>query len=241
MLLFLTWTAEGTMKEREIRERINDFLRETMRTVVVPASMGLGLVLGGCSDSSTDSRDGSADVPNASLTSTVTDTGAVGLYSAPMSDTTKATSTATSSLTQPGGATTKTATDSSTTSRTAVFTNPVPDYAAPFPDAGASTKTSTASRTAVLTDPVTDYAAPLPDAGVRTKTVTSTELGPQPLYAAPQPETGLATATATSSLTYGNKYGAPVSSTSWATNTQTGPVLLYMAPIPALPAADDEK
>ena len=52
------------MKEKDIRERIHTFLRDTVRYVVVPASMGLGLaLLGGCPDSSSlDSNpDGSAD------------------------------------------------------------------------------------------------------------------------------------------------------------------------------------
>jgi hypothetical protein len=36
------------MKEKEIRDRIAQFLKKTARTVVVPASMGLGLSSAGC-------------------------------------------------------------------------------------------------------------------------------------------------------------------------------------------------
>jgi hypothetical protein len=36
------------MKEKEVRERIERFLKRTARNVVVPASMGLGLSLAGC-------------------------------------------------------------------------------------------------------------------------------------------------------------------------------------------------
>ena len=50
------------MKEKDIRERIHIFLRDTVRYVVVPASMGIGLALVGCSDSGMNpSPDGSAD------------------------------------------------------------------------------------------------------------------------------------------------------------------------------------
>jgi hypothetical protein len=37
-----------SMKEKELRERIEQFLRKTARNVVVPASMGLGLSVSGC-------------------------------------------------------------------------------------------------------------------------------------------------------------------------------------------------
>jgi hypothetical protein len=36
------------MKEKDIRDRIAQFLKKTARTVVVPASMGLGLSAAGC-------------------------------------------------------------------------------------------------------------------------------------------------------------------------------------------------
>jgi hypothetical protein len=36
------------MKEKEIRDRVEQFLKRTARNVVVPASLGLGLSLSGC-------------------------------------------------------------------------------------------------------------------------------------------------------------------------------------------------
>jgi hypothetical protein len=47
------------MKEKEIRERIERFLKRTAQTVVVPTTMGLGLSLSGCDGHSL--RAGSAD------------------------------------------------------------------------------------------------------------------------------------------------------------------------------------
>ena len=81
------------MKEKDIRERIHTFLRDTVRHVVVPASMGIGLaLLGGCPDSSLGSNpDGSADTSfvqpgtgGSSGTSSSAPGGAVAVYSAPM-------------------------------------------------------------------------------------------------------------------------------------------------------------
>jgi len=53
-----------TMKEREIRDRIARFLQKTARTVVVPASVGLGLSAAGCDRHSLSARlaDGGADL-----------------------------------------------------------------------------------------------------------------------------------------------------------------------------------
>jgi hypothetical protein len=52
------------MKEREIRDRIARFLQKTARTVVVPASVGLGLSAAGCDRHSLNGRlvDGAADL-----------------------------------------------------------------------------------------------------------------------------------------------------------------------------------
>jgi hypothetical protein len=44
------------MKEREIRERIEHFLRATARNVVVPASVGLGLGVAGCDSHAMQAR-----------------------------------------------------------------------------------------------------------------------------------------------------------------------------------------
>ena len=55
--------AELEMKEKEIRERIERFLKRTAQTVVVPTTMGLGLSLSGCDGHSlrAGSADGGAD------------------------------------------------------------------------------------------------------------------------------------------------------------------------------------
>jgi hypothetical protein len=51
------------MKENDVRERVQAFLKNTVRLVVVPASMGIGLALIGCSDSADDIRqDAGAEV-----------------------------------------------------------------------------------------------------------------------------------------------------------------------------------
>jgi hypothetical protein len=47
------------MKEKEIRERVEQFLKRTARNVVVPASLGLGLSLSGCEGNAL--RTGAAD------------------------------------------------------------------------------------------------------------------------------------------------------------------------------------
>ena len=53
---------ERVMKEKDIREHINAYLRSRMQNLVVPASMGLGLMLGGCDTTALDSNpDGSGD------------------------------------------------------------------------------------------------------------------------------------------------------------------------------------
>jgi hypothetical protein len=50
------------MTERDIRDHINAFLRTKLQTLLVPASMGLGLALGGCDSSSLHSNpDGSGN------------------------------------------------------------------------------------------------------------------------------------------------------------------------------------
>ncbi len=44
------------MKEKQIRDRIQGFLKRTARTVVVPASVGLGLSVGACDGTSLRGR-----------------------------------------------------------------------------------------------------------------------------------------------------------------------------------------
>jgi hypothetical protein len=51
------------MKDKAVRECVENFLRSTVRTVIVPASMGIGLTLIGCSGSSSKPHaDAAADV-----------------------------------------------------------------------------------------------------------------------------------------------------------------------------------
>jgi hypothetical protein len=51
------------MKEKDIRDHINAFLRTKLQSLVVPASMGLGMMMAGCSDSPLSGNpDGSGDV-----------------------------------------------------------------------------------------------------------------------------------------------------------------------------------
>jgi hypothetical protein len=38
------------MKEQDVRQRIESFLKRTAREMIIPASVGLGLALTGCSD-----------------------------------------------------------------------------------------------------------------------------------------------------------------------------------------------
>jgi len=50
------------MKEKDVRDRINAFLRHSLQHLVVPASMGIGLALGACNTSGlTTNSDGSGD------------------------------------------------------------------------------------------------------------------------------------------------------------------------------------
>ena len=50
------------MKEKDVRARINAFLRNSLQNLVVPASMGIGLALAACNTSAlTSNPDGSGD------------------------------------------------------------------------------------------------------------------------------------------------------------------------------------
>ena len=40
----------GVMREQDIRQRIESFLKRTARELIIPASVGLSLGLSGCSD-----------------------------------------------------------------------------------------------------------------------------------------------------------------------------------------------
>ena len=70
------------MKEKDIRDHINAFLRSKLQNLVVPASMGLGLMAWGCDDSSLGSNpDGAVD----SATLATGGYGAGGVYGFPAS------------------------------------------------------------------------------------------------------------------------------------------------------------
>lgn len=56
-----TGPAERFMKERDIRDHINAFLKSKLQSLVVPASIGIGIALGGCSSAGlSTNHDGSA-------------------------------------------------------------------------------------------------------------------------------------------------------------------------------------
>jgi hypothetical protein len=102
------------MKETDIRERIHLFLRNTVRHVVVPASMGIGLALvGGCPSSPPEPNpDGSADTSSlptgsggAGGTTSSAAGGAVALYMAMMPDASAGGATGTGGTTGAGGMT----------------------------------------------------------------------------------------------------------------------------------------
>ena len=58
------------MKEKEIRERVEQFLKRTARNVVVPASLGLGLSLSGCEGNALRARatDAGRDLSDTAIT-----------------------------------------------------------------------------------------------------------------------------------------------------------------------------
>jgi hypothetical protein len=58
------------MKEKEIRERVEQFLKRTARNVVVPASLGLGLSLSGCEGNALRARatDAGLDLADTAIT-----------------------------------------------------------------------------------------------------------------------------------------------------------------------------
>jgi hypothetical protein len=64
------------MKEKDLRERIEQFLRKTARNVVVPASVGLGLSISGCDQHALHSKtadaggDSAAQITDAAKVST---------------------------------------------------------------------------------------------------------------------------------------------------------------------------
>jgi hypothetical protein len=62
------------MKEQDVRQRIERFLKRTAREVVVPASVGLGLALSGCDHTGIQARTDAADTsPSATTDAIVAD------------------------------------------------------------------------------------------------------------------------------------------------------------------------
>ncbi|HEX7598853.1 MAG TPA: hypothetical protein VF518_11605 [Polyangia bacterium] len=173
------------MKEKDIRDRIQTFLKNTVRHVVVPATMGIGLTLVGCGSSESDNPDSS--VPTGSLTSTSTATGGVLLYAAPMTSANTGVGTGTGQPATGGetGVNTGVSTGSSsvgTNTRTNLTTGM--KYMAIQPDAGASTGTGVMTAVAL-------YAAPY--TAVKTQSNTGTDtFTAAPAYAAPMPDAGIA-------------------------------------------------
>lgn len=215
------------MKEKDIRERIQTFLKETVRYVVVPASMGIGLALVGSvgcgSSESSDGKDGGA-ITITSVT-TGTETGAVALYSAPMG-------------TDTGSAVTKTDTSLATgvMKYMAVMPDagqPQPEYMAPLPT---NTKTDTATVVAVYSAPLTGIKTGTGTGSAATATKTGVGTNPVALYMAVMPDAGTV-----------EKYSAPIprdagqpqpdymaplpTSTATSTKTNIGPIPLYAAPM----------
>jgi hypothetical protein len=208
------------MKEKDIRERIQTFLKNTVRHVVVPASMGIGLALIGCGSS--DSSQKPDDTKTSLSTSTSTDTsGAVALYMAQMPTATgQSTSTGTSGPVPAYMAPQPTVTSQST----GTGTEPRMKYMAIMPDAGVAdgpvgTITATAATTSVLL-----YAAPM----TATKTALATNVMD---YAAPMPGTGTKTSVTTGMVAL---YAAPMTGSGISTDTKVdaGAVLKYSAVMP---------
>ncbi len=90
------------MREREMRQRVERFLQIRLRNMLMPATLGLGLALGGCGSTTMDSGDdgghatakdvATADqqlAPDADLSEaggSARDTGMIAKYMAPLPD-----------------------------------------------------------------------------------------------------------------------------------------------------------
>ena len=70
------------MRERDMRWRVERFLQSRLRSMLMPATMGLGLALGGCASDALSADDGG----NKKDLAAATDTGPTTKYSAPASD-----------------------------------------------------------------------------------------------------------------------------------------------------------
>lgn len=66
------------MREREMRERVHRFLRVRLRNMLMPATLGLGLALGGCDGDALSTDDG-GDPAVQQDAATQSDSGTVGV------------------------------------------------------------------------------------------------------------------------------------------------------------------
>jgi hypothetical protein len=72
------------MQERDMRRRVDHFLRTRLRSMVMPATLGLGLALGGCNSDGLSTDDGGDAVVKKDAGNA--DNGAVAIYSAVVPD-----------------------------------------------------------------------------------------------------------------------------------------------------------
>jgi len=218
------------MKEKDIRKRIQSFLRDTVRYVVVPASMGVGLALVGCGDSGLSlNPDGSADTSSSlpgqtatgtgtALTGSATGTGTAGTGTGTGSGPimpgtvirygTTMTGTGTVTGSSTGTAGTGTGTGLRTNSETAI-TTAVPFYGvAFFPDAGVADSVPADTRTVPGT--VALYSAVLTATGTATGTKADAGIMTATAAAYSAPMTSIGTGTGTKADAGAvTKYGAP--------------------------------
>jgi len=211
------------MREKDVRERIRTFLRDTVRHVVVPASMGIGLALVGCGDTSLSLEpDASADTPatqpgpggSSSVTATSSNIGPVPVYAAQMTDTGAAANTGTGPSFGTGsntGTMPSSGTGPSMGTGTRTMTGPQTGTGTVTgPSTGTATgMTATATEIRTAT-PV--YMAVMPDAGE----VDASRVGPTDAVTT----TGRGTSTAVYTVAL---YSAPMTATNTATATGSAP------------------
>jgi hypothetical protein len=74
------------MQEREMRLRVERFMKSRLRSMVMPATLGLGLAIGGCNSDGLSTDDGGDPAANKDAAGN-TDTGGVAMkYMAQMPD-----------------------------------------------------------------------------------------------------------------------------------------------------------
>jgi hypothetical protein len=163
----LEWSI--SMREKEMHERVQEFLKVRMRAMVLPATLGLSLALGGCKEEGLESGDGGNPTisQDASLVSPV--------YSAAMPD---------ARLVDALG----------TKPDTGIAdTGPTVKYMAQLPDTGAGTDSPVYMAPLPDTGIAPEYMAQLPDTGVATKYLAQLpDAGVALRYMAQLPDTGIA-------------------------------------------------